>query len=226
MKAFAAMSTTLPSSHAQTEVSLPITGMTCASCVRRVEKAIANVPGVDSVAVNLATERANVNYDPAQTNLKEIAEAVRKSGYDVEIVPPEPVHTPAPAEVNPSEQAGEIAGGKTSESAEAVLPIEGMTCASCVRRVEKSLARVPGVSDAAVNFATEQAVVRFDPDHTSLTDLTAAGERAGYRVGPTGVETAAVPTAPVVSATTDSLTPAEVALEARDQRRDREIADL
>ena len=46
------------------DVSFPVTGMTCASCVNRVEKAIGKVPGVERAAVNLATERATVSYDP------------------------------------------------------------------------------------------------------------------------------------------------------------------
>lgn len=62
------------------ETSLPITGMTCASCVNRVEKAVGKVPGVERVAVNLATERATVDYDPATTNLGQIARAVEKAG--------------------------------------------------------------------------------------------------------------------------------------------------
>ncbi|MGH2618724.1 MAG: cation transporter, partial [Thermomicrobiales bacterium] len=46
------------------EVAIPVTGMTCASCVNRVEKAIGKIPGVENVAVNLATERASVRYHP------------------------------------------------------------------------------------------------------------------------------------------------------------------
>src|SRR3954447_4196429 len=141
------MSTTLPTSPFRTAASLPISGMTCASCVRRVEKAIARVPGVDNVTVNLATERASVSYDPGQTNLNEIAGAVRRVGYDVEDVPSEPVLTLPPSGATPN---GRPNGTIDTDPSEAVLPIEGMTCASCVRRVEKSLERVPGVSDAAV----------------------------------------------------------------------------
>ncbi len=48
------------------DVSFPVSGMTCASCVNRVEKAIGKVPGVERAAVNLATERATVSYDPRQ----------------------------------------------------------------------------------------------------------------------------------------------------------------
>ncbi|HXM55759.1 MAG TPA: heavy metal translocating P-type ATPase [Candidatus Dormibacteraeota bacterium] len=64
------------------------------------------------------------------------------------------------------------------------LAISGMTCASCVRRVEKSLARVPGVAEAAVNLATEKASVVFDPALVDLPALERAVERAGYEIRP------------------------------------------
>ena len=71
------MSTTLSGAEARTvEAIIPVTGMTCASCVNRVEKAIARVAGVESASVNLATERATVSYDPRETNLGQIAQAV------------------------------------------------------------------------------------------------------------------------------------------------------
>lgn len=62
------------------------------------------------------------------------------------------------------------------------LPIEGMTCASCVSRVEKALAATPGVAEASVNFATEQASVKASAEVT-LATLKAAVEKAGYAVG-------------------------------------------
>ncbi|MDF3039018.1 MAG: copA [Thermomicrobiales bacterium] len=206
------------------EVSFPVTGMTCASCVNRVEKAIGKLNGVDRVSVNLATERATVAYDPAQTSLVAIAGAVERAGYGVGELPPDPVLAPSPVPTVPANGHAALAGGP----AEAVLPIEGMTCASCVRRVERSLAKIPGVEDASVNFATEQAVVRFDPAQASLADLRAAVDKAGYRVGEGIPEIAAppVPGSTTAPTTTTARTPAEAAIEARERRRDHEIADL
>jgi heavy metal translocating P-type ATPase len=62
-------------------LDLGVEGMTCASCVSHVERAIAAVPGVDAVAVNLATERARVSFAKGSTDLKQIEAAVRQSGY-------------------------------------------------------------------------------------------------------------------------------------------------
>ncbi len=68
------------------KISIPIEGMTCASCVTRVEKAIANAPGVKKVSVNLATEKALVEIDPKEFDFNLIKAAVEESGYKV-IVP-------------------------------------------------------------------------------------------------------------------------------------------
>ncbi len=67
---------------------------------------------------------------------------------------------------------------------EDTLSIQGMTCASCVSRVEVALQRVPGVDFASVNLVTEEATVRFDGATATRPQLEAAVEAAGYRVRP------------------------------------------
>lgn len=109
-------------------IDLPIEGMTCASCVGRVEAALAKVEGVRDVAVNLATERATVQLANPVDRMA-LVQAVEKTGFSV------------PAE--------------TTE-----LAVEGMTCASCVGRIERALKAIPGVQEANVNLATEHAVIR------------------------------------------------------------------
>ncbi|TKJ29584.1 MAG: heavy metal translocating P-type ATPase [Chloroflexi bacterium B3_Chlor] len=63
-----------------------------------------------------------------------------------------------------------------------VLPVAGMTCASCVRTVERALSRLPGVANATVNFATQKASVVYDPSVTGLPDLASSVREAGYQV--------------------------------------------
>nr|WP_202820644.1 heavy metal translocating P-type ATPase [Variovorax sp. JS1663] len=130
------------------EWSLPIEGMTCASCVARVEKSLAGVPGVIDATVNLATEAASVRAD-SSVDLGALRGAVEKAGYGV--------------------------GEQTLD-----LQIEGMTCASCVARVEKALAKVPGVVSATVNLATERAEVKFASRDVDPAALIAAVQKAGY----------------------------------------------
>ena len=130
-------------------LSLPVEGMTCASCVGRVERALNAVPGVHRAAVNLATERADITFTGA-ADPQAVVRAIQSVGYAVR-----------------------------EESTE--LAIEGMTCASCVGRVEKALAQVPGVRQATVNLATERARVVHLAGSVSTADLEAAVERAGYK---------------------------------------------
>src|SRR4051812_160254 len=72
----------------------------------------------------------------------------------------------------------------SAQPIEIVLPIEGMTCASCVNRIERFLRKADGVLEANVNLATEQATVRVDPALAGRAEVVAAVERAGYDVRP------------------------------------------
>ena len=63
------------------------------------------------------------------------------------------------------------------------LALEGMTCAACANRIERKLNKLDGV-DASVNYATEQAAVRFDPERVTVADLLGAVESAGYHASP------------------------------------------
>ena len=62
-----------------------------------------------------------------------------------------------------------------------MLALEGMTCASCAMRIEKGLKKVPGVKDASVNLATEQATVTYDPTQTGLEQMVQKVDTVGYR---------------------------------------------
>jgi Cu+-exporting ATPase len=64
-------------------ISLPVQGMSCASCVAHVERALKELPGVSDVVVNLATNKASLTYDPAQVGLPALTTAVADVGYVV-----------------------------------------------------------------------------------------------------------------------------------------------
>jgi len=138
-----------PTNFAPETISLPIEGMTCASCVGRVERALKAVPGVLGASVNLATERAEVRLS-GPLDRAELIRAVEDVGYTV--------------------------AASTVE-----LAIEGMTCASCVGRVERALRAVPGVTDATVNLATERATVKGSADAATLIKAVAD---VGYEARP------------------------------------------
>ena len=75
-------------SSALTSVSVPVAGMTCAACARVIERTLTRLPGVDAAAVNYATGRASLRFDPVVVGLPGIAEAVRDVGYEVVEAPP------------------------------------------------------------------------------------------------------------------------------------------
>ena len=124
---------------------LPIDGMTCASCVARVEKRLLAVPGVIQADVNLATEVASVE---GSATLEALQAAVEKAGYQL-------------------------------KQQQLRLRISGMTCASCVSRVERALKKIPGLLSAEVNLATETATIKMLANVTPDM-LIAAVVTAGY----------------------------------------------
>jgi len=68
------------------------------------------------------------------------------------------------------------------------LPITGMTCANCAANIERSLKKLPGVDEASVNFASEQAAVDFDPKQVQLREVIDKIQSAGYGVAAAKVE--------------------------------------
>ncbi len=125
-----------------------IAGMSCASCVGRVEKALRAVDRVESANVNLATERAEVTFSSAPDTAA-VQTAIQQAGYSI-----------------------------VEDTIE--LAVEGMSCASCVGRIEKALAAVPGVLEAHVNLATEKAQVRHVAGMVDAKALETAVSDAGY----------------------------------------------
>src|SRR3712207_6832827 len=125
--------------------------MTCASCVRRLERAISRKEGVAEASVNFAAEKATIIYDPAATNPDELVGTIRDAGYGAEVQ-------------------------------ESSFGVAGMTCASCVGRVERALKKVPGVLEARVNLASERATVEYLAGEVEPRDLEKAIQGAGYGV--------------------------------------------
>jgi len=180
---------------------LALEGMTCASCAMRIEKGLKKLPGVKDASVNLATEQATVTYDPSQTGPEQMVQKVDAVGYKaIPLVMP----TPTSAPVEPETES------------HVTFNLEGMTCASCAMRIEKGLKKVPGVKDASVNFATEQATVTYDPFQTGIEQVVQKVEAVGYKATPqvasvphvhdsSSSGTVAPSEAPVVNAQADEL---------------------
>ena len=132
-------------------IDIPVTGMSCASCVRRVERALSKQEGVTEASVNFAAEKASVSYEPTTTSPHELIRAIQDVGYGADV-------------------------------RQMTFGVMGMTCASCVGRVEQALKKVPGVLEASVNLTNEKATVEYFASEVELRDLEKAVEGAGYGV--------------------------------------------
>ena len=195
------------------QTTVQIEGMTCASCVARVEKALKKIEGVVSAHVNLSTEKASISADHV-IPCAEIIQKIERAGFkvvqqkfelDIEGMScasctariekalkkiPEVLE----ANVNLSTEKAYVTAvsslqqqvlvkaiqkaGFDVKADQLELNIEGMTCASCVARVEKALNKVEGVTAASVNLATETAQV--SGSNLNIANLIQAVKKAGY----------------------------------------------
>eukprot|EP00931_Biecheleriopsis_adriatica_P075603 TRINITY_DN49426_c0_g1_i1.p1 TRINITY_DN49426_c0_g1~~TRINITY_DN49426_c0_g1_i1.p1 ORF type:complete len:1105 (-),score=230.43 TRINITY_DN49426_c0_g1_i1:29-3112(-) len=140
--------------------TLKVEGMTCASCVGTVERALLAVPGVSAADVNLLMKRAEVTFEGTQ--VKDILEAVDDVGFDAELL----------------NQTTARAGVEKPEVI-AVFKVGGMTCASCVGAVESAITEVEGVRSASVSLLGHRAEVRF-ASPASASAIAEAVEDIGF----------------------------------------------
>jgi Cu+-exporting ATPase len=141
------------------EEILRIHGMTCAACVRRIERGLESIEGVTSASVNLATEKARVEYDSSAVTPAQMAAKVHELGYEL---------------VEPLSRAD-------GELRKTIISVGGMSCAACVRRVESALKTAPGVKDATVNLASSKATLTYQMGDLRLPELRTVVEKAGYQ---------------------------------------------
>ena len=130
------------------KVTLHVEGMSCASCVGRVDRTLAALAGVTDISVNLAAETASFRVSDV-ARVRDAAQALEAAGYP-------------------------------ARRTRVTFDIEGMSCASCVGRVDRTLAGLPGVLSVSVNLAAETATVDYLEGATTPSDLAAASAAIGY----------------------------------------------
>ncbi|KAK4512337.1 uncharacterized protein ATC70_003035 [Mucor velutinosus] len=136
-------------------VQLEIRGMTCASCVTSIEKALKSHKGISYVSVALLAERATVDYDPLYVVPNTIADIVNDAGFEAKVI-------------------------QRKQDDLLQLQIYGMTCASCVAGIEGGLRALPGVMEVSVNLMTETAKVRFNCHITHPRAIVEEIESLGF----------------------------------------------
>jgi Cu+-exporting ATPase len=134
-------------------VDLPITGMTCAACARRIERKLNKTPGVNRAGVNFATSRATVEYDPKAAGIQQLIEAVREIGY-----------------------------GTAGTASVAFIVDDSARPSGSSSQLEKHLLRQSGVASASFNLGTMEVRVEYLPGSTEVRKVRRAIEELGYRV--------------------------------------------
>nr|AAA57445.1 Cu++-transporting P-type ATPase [Mus musculus] len=132
----------------QNKCYIQVSGMTCASCVANIERNLRREEGIYSVLVALTAGKAEVRYNPAVIQPRVIAEFIRELGFGAMVM----------------ENAGE--GNGILE-----LVVRGMTCASCVHKIESTLTKHKGIFYCSVALATNKAHIKYDPEIIGPRDI-------------------------------------------------------
>lgn len=149
-----------------------ISGMSCTSCAQTVEKLLGNTEGVEEANVNFPLEKAFVKYDPSLVSEKILLEKIAAGGFTAKGLETE--------EINGAKETKQEQEDYKEELGKMSLKISGMSCASCAQGVEKALKSINGVEEVNVNFASQKAQIKYQPQQVNTADFIEVVRKAGY----------------------------------------------
>lgn len=138
----------------ESNITLPVSGMSCGNCAVNLERALKSLSGVSEVHVNFASEQAAVSFDSEEIGVRDVVEKIHGAGFGV---PSSTVEFP-------------------------IMGMTCANCAATIERTLRK--KVPGVLEATVNFAAERARVEHLPAVTGIEEMIVAIEEAGFRAVP------------------------------------------
>jgi Cu+-exporting ATPase len=160
--------------NTDSEIKIPIYGMSCQKCVAKISTAIQALEGVIAVSVSLEERQGLVKVADNGPNRKQLLNVVVEAGFKV--IDPAGEDASELNESQADDDSPTLESTKTSTFA-----VQGMTCANCAQTIEKGVSKLSGVSNATVNFAAEKLSVVYDPNQVQKNDLVSKVEDLGYR---------------------------------------------
>lgn len=161
------------------QVILSVSDMHCPSCPKLITLGLKDQKGVTSVAASLENKQVVVDFNPSKIKITDLIANVKESGYTA--IPRENETVSAAGNGHSELPMETIASAVIPNTQVALLSLSGMHCSSCAGLIERSLKKVPGVTEANVNFASEKARVVYNPSAAKVEDLVKGVENAGYR---------------------------------------------
>ncbi len=143
-----------------------VNGMDCPSCAKTIQANLEHLPGVENAAVNFASGKLSVSYDPSQVEERVIGDRITALGYTFDIAPTHPVQT-------------------------LQTQVTGMDCGGCAKTIEANLQQLAGVSEVSVSFASERLTVSYHPEQVREADIIKGVTDLGYSVEQVQEKTAA-----------------------------------